>query len=89
MSKREFRLLFIALSYRTLGLFGAFTGILLMLLYASDIITETGGDTVKTVLGAAIAVFAGAALRLSDGIARDYTEFITAMRQQNNQESED
>ncbi len=89
MSKREFRLLMVALVVRLLGLVGAFSGIILLLFFSSDIIGEQkGGDTVKTVLGAAIAVFAGAALTLASAISRDYTEFITALRQQGNQEDE-
>ena len=58
MSKREFRLLLTALLARLVGLLAAFTGVLLLLYFASDIITETGGDTVKTILGAAIGIFA-------------------------------
>ena len=89
MTKREFRLLLWALFARTIGLLAAFSGILALLLFAERIIGETGGgDTVKTVLGAAIAVFAGAALQLANGLGRDYTEFITSMRQQNPQEEE-
>ncbi len=90
MTKREFRLLIWALVARTLGLMAAFGGILALLLFAERIIGETGGgDTVKTVLGAAIAVFAGAALQLANGLGRDYSEFIISLRSAENQESEE
>ncbi len=89
MSKREFKLLLLAMLSRLIGLLAAFAGILALMLFAEDIIGATGGgDTVKTVLGASIAVFAGAALNLGNALSRDYTEFISTLRGAPGQESE-
>lgn len=80
MTNREFRLLWVALAVRALALMASLGAAILLIWLSPGILTADAGDTAKALLVATVAIFSLAAKDMSEGIKRDLTEFITALR---------
>ena len=80
MTKREFRLLWIALVVRALALTASLGSAILLIWLSPGILTADAGDTAKALLVATVAIFSLAAKDMSEGIKRDLTEFVAALR---------
>ena len=88
MSPREILLLLKAMRYRLWGLALALAGALGVLYLAPSILIEGTGDTAKALLVAVVTVFGLVAKDMSEGLKRDYTEFVISLRSAANQENE-